>query len=270
MDGSRIDRGFGLRSGGIEPLTAARPARPANERDDAMKLWGDARVVRGMRAQLEMRRARPAAGDATIGWKVRFAAPEMLKRLDIAGPLVGFLTRNALVQSGASIPVTGWTKPVAEPENRRLCCPRCFGRRRPGHRQGRNRRDLTGKEMVDLTAPPEDPDRILAGNIYQRHVVLSGDAPARTGSTSDDLVCRILRRGSEFARTSNPQANTGNWVDIVRHVADVLAAFGERLRGGEIIITGSVVAPLAIEPDEDTIAFEVDPVGRVGGQISRL
>src|SRR5258708_18931937 len=144
MDGSRIDRGFGLRSGGIEPLTAARPARPANERDDAMKLWGDARVVRGMRAQLEMRRARLAAGDAPLGWKVGFAAPEMLKRLDIAGPLVGFLTRNALVQSGASIPLTGWTKPVAEPENRRLCCPRCFGLRRPGHRQGRNRRDLTG------------------------------------------------------------------------------------------------------------------------------
>ena len=47
------------------------------------------------------------------------------------------------------------------------------------------------------------------------------------------------------------------------HVADVLAAFGERLRGGEIIITGSVVAPLVIEPEEDTIAFELDPVGGV-------
>jgi 2-keto-4-pentenoate hydratase len=58
-------------------------------------------------------------------------------------------------------------------------------------------------------------------------------------------------------------------VDIVRHVADVLAAFGERLRGGEIIITGSVVAPLVIAPDEDSIAFEVDPVGRVGVHFSR-
>jgi len=49
----------------------------------------------------------------------------------------------------------------------------------------------------------------------------------------------------------------------VRHVADVLAGFGERLRAGEIIITGSVVPPLAIEPDEDGIAFELDPVGGV-------
>ena len=234
-----------------------------------MKLWEDARVVRGMRAQLEMRRARLAAGDAPLGWKVGFAAPEMLKRLDIAGPLVGFLTRNALVQSGASIPLTGWAKPVAEPEIAVYVARDVSA----GADRGTAKAAIAGIspaiEMVDLTAPPEDPERILAGNIYQRHVVLSGDAPARTGSTSDDLVCRILRRGSEFARTSNPQANTGNWVDIVRHVADVLAAFGERLRGGEIIITGSVVAPLAIEPDEDTIAFEVDPVGRVGVQFSR-
>lgn len=46
-------------------------------------------------------------------------------------------------------------------------------------------------------------------------------------------------------------------------MADVLAAFGERLRAGEIIITGSVVPPLAIEPDEDAIAFEVDPIGGI-------
>jgi hypothetical protein len=31
--------------------------------------------------------------------------------------------------------------------------------------------------------------------------------------------------------------------------------------GAEIIITGSVVAPLVIKPDEDTMAFELDPVG---------
>ena len=65
------------------------------------------------------------------------------------------------------------------------------------------------------------------------------------------------------SRTSDPQANTGEWVGIVRHVADVLAAFGEQLRSGEIIITGSVVPPLTIEPGEDVIAFEVDPVGGV-------
>ena len=81
-----------------------------------MNLWEDARVIRGMRAQLELRRKRLAAGDAPLGWKVGFAAPAMLERLNITGPLVGFLTRNARVQSGGSVSLAGWAKPVAEPE----------------------------------------------------------------------------------------------------------------------------------------------------------
>jgi 2-keto-4-pentenoate hydratase len=91
---------------------------------------------------------------------------------------------------------------------------------------------------------------------------------ARAGRASHGLTCGVIRRASEFARTSDPQANTGEWVGIVCHVADVLAAFGERLRSGEIIITGSVVPPLTIEPGEDAIAFEVDPVGGVGVRFS--
>jgi 2-keto-4-pentenoate hydratase len=228
-----------------------------------MKLWEDARVIRGMRAQLELRRKRLAAGDAPLGWKVGFAAPAMLARLNVAGPLVGFLTRNAHVQSGGSVSFAGWAKPVAEPE-----IAVHIGRDvSAGADHETAKAAIAGIspaiEIVDLTAPPEDPERIFGGNIYRCRVLRDGAGPARAGSASDGLTCRVIRRASEFARTSDPQANTGEWVGIVRHVADVLAAFGERLRGGEIIITGSVVPPLTIEPGEDAIAFEVDPVGGV-------
>ena len=54
-----------------------------------MKLWEDARVVRGMQAQLELRRRRLDGGDEPLGWKVGFGAPAMLERLGISGPLVG-------------------------------------------------------------------------------------------------------------------------------------------------------------------------------------
>ena len=109
------------------------------------------------------------------------------------------------------------------------------------------------------------PRLVCAANIYQRHVVLDGGGTGARRRASDGLTCRVIRRGRESARTTDPQANTGQWVGIVRHVADVLAAFGEQLRSGEIIITGSVVPPLTIEPGEDAIAFEVDPVASVTG-----
>jgi 2-keto-4-pentenoate hydratase len=228
-----------------------------------MKLWEDPRVVRGMQAQLAARRKRLDAGDQPLGWKVGFGAPAMLQLLNISAPLVGFLTRNARVQSGGSVSFAGWSKPVLEPE-----IAVHIGRDVPADADGETARAAIAGispaiEIVDLTAPPQDPERILSDNIYQRHVVLGGAGPARAGAAAAGLTCRIIRRGVESARTTDPQANTGEWIGIVRHVADVLAAFGERLRAGEIIITGSVVPPLAIEPDEKAIAFEVDPIGGI-------
>jgi 2-keto-4-pentenoate hydratase len=228
-----------------------------------MQLWDDPRVARGMKVQLDLRRQRLAGGDKSLGWKVGFGAPALLKQFNISGPLIGFLTQNGRVQSGDSVSLAGWAKPIAEPE-----IAVHIGRDVPaGTDRDAAAAAIAGIspaiELVDLHTPPQDPERILGENIYQRHVVLAGIEPARAGSSSDGLTCRIMRHGKESARTTDPQANTGQWIEIVRHVADVLAAFGERLRAGEIIITGSVVPPLALEPGEAGIAFEVDPLGGV-------
>jgi len=234
-----------------------------------MNLWDDPRIARGMRAQLAERRKRLEAGDAPLGWKVGFGAPAMLEKFAISGPLVGFLTRNARIAPGGSVSFAGWAKPVAEPE-----VAVHIGRDvSAGTDRDAAAAAIAGIspaiELVDLHTPPQDPERILGGNIYQRHVVIGGAGPARAGSAANGLTCRIIRRGSEFARTGDPQANTGDWIGIVRHVADVLAAFGERLSAGEIIITGSVVPPLAIEPDEDRLVFELEPVGKVSVSFDR-
>ncbi len=228
-----------------------------------MHLWDDPRVARGMTAQLKLRRQRLDAGDCPLGWKVGFGALAMLERLKISGPLVGFLTQNARIPSGGTVSLAGWAKPVAEPE-----VAVHIGRDvAAGADRDTAAAAIAGIspaiELVDLHEPPEDPERVLGHDIYQRHVVIAGTTPARAGSAADGLTCRIIRRGAEFARTSDPQANTGTWIDIVRHVANVLAAFGERLRAGEIIITGSVVSPLTIEPDEDGLAFALDPIGTI-------
>src|SRR5215475_11801430 len=225
------------------------------------KLWHDPRVKHGTQRQLELRRTRLAAGDKSLGWKVGFGAPAMLRQLDIAGPLIGFLTQSARVASGGSVSLKGWAKAVPEIAVH-------IGRDVPaGADRAAAAAAIAGIspaiELVDVHTPPQDPEFILGENIYQRHVVLGGSGPHRAGASADGLTCRIMRHGKESARTTDPQANTGQWVEIVRHVADVLAAFGETLRAGEIIITGSVVPPLALEPNESDIAFEVDPLGGV-------
>jgi 2-keto-4-pentenoate hydratase len=187
----------------------------------------------------------------------------MLERMQISGPLVGFLSRNARVAPGGSVSLAGWGKPVLEPEIAVHIGRDVFA----GADRDTAKAAIAGIspaiELVDVYEPPEDPEKILGHDIYQRHVVIGEGAPARAGPDSGDLTCRVIRRGAEFARTSDPQANTGEWLNIVRHVADMLAAFGGGLKAGEFIITGSVVPPIAIEPGDEEIAFAVDPIGRV-------
>src|SRR5262245_52213077 len=167
-----------------------------------MQLWDDPRVVNGMRAQLEARRLRLADGDKPLGWKFALGAQAMLERLKISGPLIGFLTENARIRSGGSVSISGWAKPVAEPE-----IAVHIGSDVPaGADAATAEAAIAGIspaiELVDVHTPPEDPERILGENIYQRHVVLGGTVPARAGARSDGLTCRIIRHGKESARTT--------------------------------------------------------------------
>jgi 2-keto-4-pentenoate hydratase len=234
-----------------------------------MNLWDDPRIVRGMAAQFALRRQRLDGGDKLLGWKVGFGAPAQLKQFNTSGPLVGFLTRNARMPPGSTVSLAGWAKPVAEPEVAVHIGRDVAAGATPEAAAAAIAGISPAIELADLHEPPLEPERILSHDIYQRHVVLAGSTPARAGAAADGLTCRIMRRGAEFARTIDPQANTGLWVDIVGHVANVLAAFGERLRAGEVIITGSVVPPITIEPDESSLGFALDPIGTISVNFKR-
>jgi 2-keto-4-pentenoate hydratase len=232
-------------------------------------LWDDPRIVRGMTEQLANRRTRIAAGEAPLGWKVGFGAPAMQAKLKIAAPLVGFLMRPALLPSGGTASLAGWIQPVAEPE-----IAVHIGRDLPA---GGDRAAAAAAiaalgpaiELADADLPFEDPEAILKGNIFQRHVILGGPDASRAGGNAAGLTARVFRRDAEVAQTSDPEAATGKIVDIVRHVADLLAAFGERLSAGDVIIAGSVVPPLLVEPDETGVAYALDPIGRVSVAFAR-
>lgn len=222
----------------------------------------DPRIARGMKAQLALRHARLDAGEKPLGWKVGFGAPAAMARLAIKAPLVGFLTDRALIGSGSMVSIANWNKPVAEPEIAvHLGCDLPAGADRAATEAA-----IAGLgpaiELADVDRPPDDVESILAGNIYQRNLVLGRCDGARAGGKLDRILARVIRNGTEVARTADPQALTGDLIDIVRHVAEILAACGERLRAGQVIITGSIVPPLWIEAGEE-IVFALDPVDTV-------
>jgi 2-keto-4-pentenoate hydratase len=221
----------------------------------------DARIMKGMEAQLALRRSRLEAGEMPVGWKTGFGAPASLESLGIDAPLVGFLTERSILASEATVPVGGWARALVEPE-----IAVYFGRDLAvaGPEQTRAAISAIGPaiELADANSPMDDVVGILSGNIFHRHVILGRADASRAGCVLDGLVGRIYRDGEEFATVTEPQALTGDLVGVVQHVARLLSAFGEKVRAGEYIITGSIVPPLGFSGKEE-IRYTLDPVDTV-------
>ena len=234
-----------------------------------MNSWDAPLIIKGMTAQLATRRARIAAGEKPLGWKVGMGAPASMQKLGLQAPLVGYLMQRALLASGSTASLKGFNKPVMEPE---IAV-------RMAHDLGPGATAATAAAAIQEIAPaieiadldpaptPDNLDAVLADDIFQRHVVLG--AATRAGGATSGLTSRLMRRGAEAARSTDPEALTGKLLDIVVHVANVVAAFGEKLSAGDLIITGSITPPVFIEPDETEIAHAIDPIGAVSVRFSR-
>jgi 2-keto-4-pentenoate hydratase len=227
--------------------------------------WDDPRITRGMAAQFRRRRELLDSGHKPLGWKLAFGGPAAMERLHTNAPLVGFLTDRAIVPSGSALPVSGWTKPAAEPE-----ITVYIGKDLPAGAG----RDTTKAaiaalgpaiEVADVDHPSDDVEGTLACDIYQRHIILGRSDPARAGGLLDGLAARVLRNGAEIANLADPQSLqslTGELIDIVRHTANLLAVYGETLQAGQIIIAGSLIPPIWVEPGEE-IVFDLAPLDSI-------
>jgi 2-keto-4-pentenoate hydratase len=231
--------------------------------------WEDPRISRGMSAQLRARRARLDAGEKALGWKVAFGAPASMERLRTAAPLVGFLMHRGLLTSGVTLPVSGWTQPVLEPEIAVYLGEDVVA----GADRETTRAAISGVgpaiEVVDLDRPPtaDTVEDTLARDIFQRHVILGAKDASRAGCNLDGLMGHIWKNGAEVAPRAQPAATSEDLVDIVRHVANTLAASGERLAAGHVIITGSIVPPLPMQAG-DRMAFQLDPIDTIFVQLA--
>jgi 2-keto-4-pentenoate hydratase len=158
--------------------------------------------------------------------------------------------------------VAGWTKPVAEAEiavHVSRDVPAAAGRAEAAEAIGALGAAV---ELADVDFPPDDVTAILASNIYHRAVVLGPPSEAGAGGAVAGLSPRLLVNGEEAGSTDEPEALTGELIDLVRHLAGLLAACGEELRAGDVLIAGAVLPPLDVAPG-DALRFELGRLGAV-------
>jgi 2-keto-4-pentenoate hydratase len=222
-------------------------------------LAADPRVARGMEAQLERRSQRLRGGDRSLGWKLGFGAPAAKDKLAISAPLVGCLFGSGRLDPGAVVAIGRFANPALEPE-----VAVHLARDLPPGADHDTICDAIGGmgpafELADVEPPPEDVEEILRGNIFQRGCMLGSASPRRS---LQGVSGRVVENDAEPQIVENPERLTGEMVGLLRHVADLLDAFGERLSAGEVVITGSIVPPLSVAPG-DRVEYELNPLGRL-------
>jgi len=210
-----------------------------------------------MQAQLDDRRQRIAAGERPLGWKVGFGAPAAMSALDIERPLVGYLMHSGIIASGTELPYATFTQPAIEPEIAVYLGADVAGGSDAATIKAAIAALGPAIEIADVRfAPTEGVERILAGNIYQRGIVLGGSDEHRAGARLTDLTATIRRNGVAIEIPDDIESNTGRLIDVVAAVADTLAEMGERLNAGELIIAGSIVPPFLLD-DAATIEYSL-------------
>jgi 2-keto-4-pentenoate hydratase len=206
----------------------------------------DERITRGMAAQLADARRSFDRDERPLGWKLGFGTDAAMQKLGIDAPLVGYLPTANRLESGAIVDISNWGNPKLEPE---IVA-------RAGEK-GEITAIGAAIELVDLDTSVSDPEEILGGNIFQRHVLLS---PVTEGATTDDVVLKVVVEGEEVAAADDVTEATGAIDGLVKHVAKTLKAVGEELERGDVVICGSIVPALDVEPGQ-TVEVRLEPLG---------
>ncbi len=204
----------------------------------------DPRVLAGTHAHLEQWRGVLADGAQRVGWKIGFNVPQIQEHLGIEGSVVGHLTSATQVGTAASHDLEGTTRPAVEAEIAVEVAA-----------DGSAGALGAAIEVVDVSLPFEDVEAILGRNVFHRAFVLG---PRESTGAPAEVEAVISVGGEERARAT---AST-DLADTVRLVADSLAAAGERLAPGDVILAGSITVPVPVEPG-DAVVVDLGQLGRL-------
>ena len=206
-------------------------------------------VEAGLRAQRLLLEAELAAGERMAGWKVGFGSPSGLALLDIHGPVIGHLLVSGEVPGGASVPIDGWHRPVVEAE-----IAVWIGADVPPGTSAEQAGDFVRAvgpaiELADIDHPPEDVERILAGNIYHRRYQLGAPDDAMSLADAAGLHA-VVEHAGERLEVADPTGLVGDLGTVLARTARLAPLLGRGLEAGDVVLMGSIITPRPVTVGE--------------------
>ncbi len=241
---------------------AARLAKATADRTAIDQLSDDVPdldLATGYRVQRALReQAGPLAG-----WKLGVTSRAKQAQVGLSSPTYGFLAAAHAIDLGAPVNTAELIQPRAEPEivftlGRDLAGPHVTA----ADVLAATSSVAVGIEVLDsrytdyrFTIADVVADNTSAG----RYVV---GAPVSPAGIDLRLVGVVLEKNGEVVGTASGSASLGHPAAAVAFLARTLAADGEGLRGGEIVLSGGLTAAVPLAPG-DVVVASIDRLGTV-------
>lgn len=208
------------------------------------------------------------SGRAQFGWKIAATSGAGQAHIGVAGPLAGRLIEGRIHASGDAVPLAGTQMHVAEVE---------FAFRMARDLPPRDRPYTVDEvlEAVESLHPAiEVPDsryedfvraggpQLIADNACAHRFVLG---PACTVDwRAIDLRAQVVACAPDGRALLQGKGENvlGDPRIALAWIANELSGIGERLARGQVITTGTCLAPVPVAPG-DRIAADFGPIGRV-------
>jgi 2-keto-4-pentenoate hydratase len=206
-------------------------------------------LLAALRAQHARRRTLLNGGARHVGWKIGGEIAE-IDAVTGGNAAIGYLTSATVFEHGATLDAVSGRDLRVETEL-------LIEVARPG--AGACGVVGVAIELVDVARPPCEMEAIVEANVFHRAAVLGR---GRSGGLPPAACARLWVDGElrEVAPVTTDAPAT------IAHVAGLLAAIGEQLQAGDLILAGSLIhVPL---PEGGAITAEIDGVGQVQATMS--
>jgi 2-keto-4-pentenoate hydratase len=224
------------------------------------------RYAPGVARQLAALRAAQAAGMPRCGWKVGINVPEVLAGLGLTHPGVAWLDGRRRWAHGEDVPCPAQALLHVEPE---LCLelgddvPAAADAEAAGER-------IAGVapaiELVDYAQAGADLDAIVAHGMFH-HGLVAGARHAPGPHAWPDAGRPLLEVAGRRAEPPRADLVPRPLGELVAFAARFLAAFGEALRAGDLLLSGSFCARAARVRPGERVRADFGRLGLVAFQL---
>jgi 2-oxo-hept-3-ene-1,7-dioate hydratase len=209
-----------------------------------------------------------AAGRKRIGWKIGLTSRAMQDALKIDTPDSGVLLDDMLFESGATVPAGRFIQPRIEAEIAFVMKMDLTGTTREAVIAS-TAHVAPALEILDTRILRADPETSRVRSVLDTIADNAANAGIVLGASRHDPNAQDLRWAGSIVKRNGVVEETGlgagvldDPVTSVLWLAERLAAYGQRIEAGDIVLSGSFIRPVECPPGT-AIDADFGPFGRV-------